>query len=338
MMGIQKPSQSNMSNAHGVFSAANTRSSLSLEQRGQLSDIATKLSTPMPHRQRKDEVDIEALKKTMTPEEMNSYAMNLERQGDMNSASLVWKAAHELKDWNASYAYALCQHRGLGLIPKDEKQGLLLLIELVNKGHPYAQFELAGLMKYGLGGAKVNLKKAFGLYHTAAHNGIKPARRAVGDAYLNGEGVDRDFSLAAEWYKLGGDDGDLVANYNLSLLYFDGRGVEKDVLKAIEYAEKAADAGVMPARHFLGDVYRTGVDGTIPVDYSMAFKHFKIAADNHFAPSAFNVGIMYREGMGVSQNTLLARTYFQIGGENADYAEEANDLIQRLEEAEKKRA
>ena len=82
----------------------------------------------------------------------------------------------------------------------------------------------------------------------SAQKGVLPALRAVGDAYLNGEGVERDFTLASEYYTKASTSGDPVAAYNLSLLYYDGRGVQQDLKLCRSHALKAAEEGILPAR------------------------------------------------------------------------------------------
>lgn len=64
----------------------------------------------------------------------------------------------------------------------------------------------------------------------------------------SGEGVERDFKMASDFYIKATEAGDPIASYNLSLLYYDGRGVEKDLEKSLYYATKSANDGVLPAR------------------------------------------------------------------------------------------
>ena len=61
---------------------------------------------------------------------------------------------------------------------------------------------------------------------------------------------------------------------------------------------KAADQGIAEAQFNLGVMYRDGQGVT--QDYAEAVKWFRKAADQGNADAQFNLGVMYRNGEGVT--------------------------------------
>ena len=70
----------------------------------------------------------------------------------------------------------------------------------------------------------------------------------LGLRYYNGEGVEKDFSKAVEWWSKATEwvEND-KARYYLGVCYENGEGVEKDMAKAIECYRKAAEKGLPEA-------------------------------------------------------------------------------------------
>jgi len=81
-----------------------------------------------------------------------------------------------------------------------------------------------------------------------------------------------DYSSAFEYFTKAARLGDVVAQYNLSVMYREGEGVEKDKKKEIYHLEEAAIGGNPSARYNLGLI--EGGDGK----FDRATKHYIIAA------------------------------------------------------------
>ena len=69
--------------------------------------------------------------------------------------------------------------------------------------------------------------------------------------YENGRGVERDYKMAAEWYRKAAEQGYSEAQYNLGMCYEAGRGVEQDDKEAVEWYRKAAEKGNKDAKKAL---------------------------------------------------------------------------------------
>jgi TPR repeat protein len=66
---------------------------------------------------------------------------------------------------------------------------------------------------------------------------------ALGNMYLNGKGVDQDYSEALIWYEKAAEKGYGSAMCNIGQLYRQGFGVPVDKVKAEEWYRKAIIAG-----------------------------------------------------------------------------------------------
>ena len=80
-----------------------------------------------------------------------------------------------------------------------------------------------------------------------AKQGDADAQYNLGNCYLNGEGVAKDYVEAVKWYRKAADQGDAVAQYWLGGCYSNGEGVAKDFVEAYAWYNLASatnkDAG-----------------------------------------------------------------------------------------------
>lgn len=74
----------------------------------------------------------------------------------------------------------------------------------------------------------------------------------LGLMYLKGEGVEKCFNTAREWFERASNYDNDSANYNLALMYQSKIGVEEDVNKAISYFRKAVKKDHQGANFRLG--------------------------------------------------------------------------------------
>ena len=77
------------------------------------------------------------------------------------------------------------------------------------------------------------------------------AQSNLGSCYYNGEGVDRDYTKAVEWYTKSAEQEYASAQYSLGRCYENGNGVEKDLEEAKKWYQKAADQGYEKAKEAL---------------------------------------------------------------------------------------
>ena len=69
----------------------------------------------------------------------------------------------------------------------------------------------------------------------------------LGDMYLNGSGVDRDYREARYWYKLAARRGDPQGQMRVAQLYEKGLGVDRNPAAAHAWYSLAAESGSVDA-------------------------------------------------------------------------------------------
>lgn len=140
-----------------------------------------------------------------------------------------------------------------------------------------------------------NEEKAFECYMKAAEMGYTEAYYNVANAYLNGDGVEKDFDMAFEWFQKAVDSGDTYAKLKLAECYKRGAGCERDYAAAMALYQQVAGEKSMKryycvdvAEYELGNMYLKGLG--VEIDLRKAYDYFKRAAshDNRAAENALN--------------------------------------------------
>ena len=142
---------------------------------------------------------------------------------------------------------------------------------------------------------EVSEEKAFECYMKAAEMGYAPAYCNVANAYLNGDGVERNFDKAFEWLRKASDSGDTYAKLKLAECHKRGAGCERDFAAAMALYQQVAgnkrlkkDSFADVAEYEIGNMYLKGLG--VEVDLRKAYDYFKLAAahDNRAAENALN--------------------------------------------------
>lgn len=87
------------------------------------------------------------------------------------------------------------------------------------------------------------LSNAYRWYREAAEKRHAPSALKVGLAYLNGNGVQKDASVAARFLRIAAGKGDADAMFNLGVLYQKGEGVTQDAAQAAWQYTGAVEKG-----------------------------------------------------------------------------------------------
>jgi TPR repeat protein len=122
-----------------------------------------------------------------------------------------------------------------------------------------------------------------GRYQTAmrlarplAEQGDARAQSLLGLLYYHGQGVQKDFTAAATWFRKAAEQGDATAQSHLGIIFFQGQGVPQDKTQAMTWFRRAANQGDAQAQYNLGLSYIEG-EGE-PVDNVRAHMWFNLAA------------------------------------------------------------
>ena len=100
------------------------------------------------------------------------------------------------------------------------------------------------------------------------------------------------------------EQGNANAQYNLGLAYVNGNGVTKNYDEAVKWCRKAAEQNIAAAQYLLAEMYLQG--NGVAQNYAEAMKWYGKAAEQGSADSQHNLGVAYAEGKGVTQNTAEA--------------------------------
>ena len=76
----------------------------------------------------------------------------------------------------------------------------------------------------------------------------------LGVLYYFGNGVDRDYRQAVEYFQRAANANDAAAQYHLGLCYLESHGVRQDPVKARELLQLAADNGEKRAADKLNEL------------------------------------------------------------------------------------
>jgi uncharacterized protein len=164
-------------------------------------------------------------------------------------------------------------------------KALQLYLRAADLGDAEAQYVSGGMLFKGMGAPR-DINRAFRLLYQAAINGQSSAvsEQLVGQAFLLGAGLPKNYAKAIDWYTKAADNGNLEAQNELGFLYFIGKGVEQDIDKGGAYFLMAARGGLPVAQYNVGIMYATG-RGVEGVDVGKAYAWLNIAAAGGHRPA-----------------------------------------------------
>ncbi|WP_246663608.1 peptidoglycan-binding protein [Phyllobacterium endophyticum] len=173
----------------------------------------------------------------------------------------------------------------------------------------------------------------------AASAGDSKALFEIGNRYMDGRGVTRDYSKAAEWYNLAAERDFAPAQYRIGNFYEKGLGVARDLAKAKSYYQLAAEQGNASAMHNLAVLFAGGIEGAAP-DNEAAVRWFTQAAELGVKDSQFNLGILSAKGVGMPQNLEESYKWFALAAiaGDKDAAQKRDDVAKAMSDGQVERA
>ena len=139
----------------------------------------------------------------------------------------------------------------------------------------------------------------------------------LGNQYLNGRGVEINYSKAFEYYELAAKQNNANALYNLGKLYEYGLGVKSSYLKAVSYYELSAKQNNIECIIKMGFIYLSGSYG-IEKNYLKSKEYFDLAAKENNHEAFFYLGVIYFYGLGVEKDYEKGIKYFQESAQQSD--------------------
>jgi uncharacterized protein len=89
-------------------------------------------------------------------------------------------------------------------------------------------------------------------------------------------------------------------------------GTDAYYAKKLELLRQAANQGEAFAQSNLGAMYKDGQG--VSQDYAEAAKWYRLAAEQGYAAAQTNLGFMYDNGQGVIQNNVIAHMLYNLAG------------------------
>lgn len=144
----------------------------------------------------------------------------------------------------------------------------------------------------------------------AAEAGDVKAQAALGQRYIDGRDVLRNYAEASTWLTRAAEAGDFGASNTLGKLYFEGLGVPQDTQMALNWLERAALSGAPDMLYDLASVLETTQDADA---LRQAHDLYERSAAAGHIPSAVNLGVMYQSGSGVAPDLERAKALYETG-------------------------
>lgn len=123
---------------------------------------------------------------------------------------------------------------------------------------------------------KQDYKTAFKLWRPLADQGDAEGQRLMGSLYLDGLGVNKDYTAARGWFLSAANQGDAKAQYNIGMMYRQGLGVAQNDAEAVKWFRLSAGQGNAEAQFKLGTAYKFGYGVTL--DPIQAYMWYSFAA------------------------------------------------------------
>lgn len=163
-------------------------------------------------------------------------------------------------------------------------------------------------------------EEAIAIWLPLANSGDAAAQFNMGVMYANGLGVDRDMSVAMDWWENAARQLHVRAAHNLALAMLAGEphdgsreDAETDYTAVLRYLKIGADAGYPNSEYTLGKLYAEGVG--VEQDKRRAAELFLSAAIKGFAKAQYNLGKIYRDGEGMTASDALSLFWFAEAAE-----------------------
>lgn len=232
---------------------------------------------------------------------------------DMQRALFWYEKSAEQGYARAQEQLAFCYEEGDGVEQSDEK-AVYWLEKAANQGLDFSQYLLGTHYKDGTG-VDQNAQKALYWFEKSAEWGNSYAQFELSAIY-DEKG---DIKTSVEWLRKAAEQDHEIAQHNLGVAYVKGEGVERDFEKALEWFLKAkengcefSDGAIKKLREILQEkeeviddaekLFSIGMDHIRKKEYETAVGYLKRAADKGWAEAQYMLALCYKDGYGVEKD------------------------------------
>ena len=153
-----------------------------------------------------------------------------------------------------------------------------------------------------------------------AAQGDGKAMWQLGNRYHVGDGVEQDMEKAVEWWQKAHEAGNIGGTHNLGCYHLQ----EGEVERGIKYLTQSGAAGYSQSYHALGEHYlsHTEEEGNI----QKGIGNLTTAAEQGYAPSQWDLVIIYHDGEIVPKDYDKARYWLEDTAKAIDYLKQSASL------------
>ena len=230
-------------------------------------------------------------------------------------------------------------------VSKNASEAADWFLRAAKQGHKNAQYEMGLLYKNGLG-VKKDYQTAFDYFNNAADQGQKDALFELGNYYFFGLDGPPDITQSLNWYTTAAEKNHGAAQYQLGKIYKEGIGVKVNKKLGKKWLNKARSNGVdlnvdiaklyasnikskdinsefklseNPETSDVDTQYKIGMgylkNNTDNFDNNLAVRWLREAAKNEHTGAQYQLGKMYRDGIGVEVSIAEAIKWFKKAAE-----------------------
>lgn len=180
------------------------------------------------------------------------------------------------------------------------------------------EYKQARRYLYGSKKVKPDFKKAMELLLLEADKGNGFAMHDLAKMYLDGLGIPKDESKAAEYFakalrafldKLPSEKKPAYMQYRTGKMYQQGYGTEQDYTEAASWFQKSVDLGNQYAAYSLASLYYYG--NGVEQDYHRAYELYLFAAEKGNAYAQYQLAQMLKEGIGTAKDVSSAQEWYK---------------------------
>ncbi|GEM_PF-3374223 len=245
---------------------------------------------------------------------------------DQNAAANWFEKAAQSGHKLAQYQVAMRHLLGLTSAPDAQNTAFLYLNQAASGEHPFPRAQ----NQLGLYFEQQNLfSKAVTWYRKAANADLASAQYNLGNMYLKGLGIQKDWYQAAYWFKKAAEKGSIRAQNNLGVLFAQDKELMGDKAQSFSYYQSAAQQGHAIAQYNLGMAY---LEGTLTTkNTALAWKWLNSAKAQKVVAATYQIALMYEQGIHISKNDAKALELLQIAA-RANYAPAQYQMALRYEQ------
>ncbi|MFT4586111.1 MAG: TPR repeat protein [Candidatus Binatia bacterium] len=218
--------------------------------------------------------------------------------------------------------------------PITPEQYLIELQARAKGGDSEALFKL-GQYAYAGNLSERNFTVAADYFRRASEAGHTDAMTSLGTMYGEGKGVRRSMIEAGRWFKRAAERDNPLGQVSLAQMYLRGLGNGRpDYARALHWHQRAAQLGDAMGQAGLASQHLLG-QGTRK-DLVRAAEWYREAADQGLASAQVNLGTLYRTGSGVARDEVEACMWFSLAArQNDPTGRKARDaFLRKFDEAQ----